>query len=79
MYFRFLDHGLFLTNIVNQAGLLAEVYRQNGMPTTDITEGLTLMGQLSPIELAFLFMMQNIFIGWVVSLPVALFCKKKQR
>lgn len=79
VYFRFLDHGLFLTNIVNQAGLLAEVYKQNGMPTTDITEGLTLMGQLSPIELAFLFMMQNIFIGWVVSLPVALFCKKKQR
>ena len=35
VYFRFLDHGLFLTNIVNQAGLLAEVYKQNGMPTTD--------------------------------------------
>lgn len=78
VYFRFLDQGLFMTNIVNQVGLLAEVYKQNGMPTTDLTEGLTLMGQLSPIELAFLFMMQNMIIGMVASFPVALFCKKKQ-
>ena len=76
VYFRFLDHGLFLTNIVNQAGLLAEVYKQNGMPTTDITEGLTLIGQLSPIELAFLFMMQNIFMGFFMSFPIALITRR---
>jgi uncharacterized membrane protein YhdT len=79
VYFRFLDHGAFLTNLLNDIKVIKEAYAQNGMSVKELEDGATLVGALSPIQLAFMFMMQNIFVGFVLSVPVALVCKKKQK
>lgn len=78
LYFRFLDQGIFLSNLMDDMKVLKEAYAQNGMPVKELEDGVTLVGSLPPIQLAFMFMMQNIFVGVVLSVPVALICKKKQ-
>ncbi len=79
LYFRFLDQGTFLSNLMDDIKGLKEVYAQNGMPVKELEDGVALIGSLPPIQLAFMFMMQNIFVGLVLSVPVALVCKKKQQ
>lgn len=77
VYFRFLDQGAFLTNLLNDMKVIKEAYAQNGMSVKELEDGVSLVGALSPVQLAFMFMMQNIFVGFVLSVPVALVCKKK--
>lgn len=79
LYFRFLDGGTFLSNIASQIDMLDKVYVEKGMPPTNLKDGVSLMLQLTPIQMAFTFMMQNVFIGGLLSLPIAFVCKKKQR
>ena len=79
LYFKFLDNGTFMANLVSNANAFKAVYAQNGMPAKELDDAIALMGQLPPIQLAFIFMMQNIFMGLVLSLPVALVCHKKQK
>ena len=57
--------------------VIKEAYAQNGMSVKELEDGVSLVGALPPIQLAFMFMMQNIFVGFVLSVPVALVCKKK--
>ncbi len=77
LYFRFLDQGAFLSNLMDNVKVLKEAYAQNGMSVKELEDAATLVGALPPIQLAFMFMMQNIFMGLVLSVPVALVCKKK--
>lgn len=77
LYFRYLDQGIFLSNLMDNVKVLKEAYAQNGMSVKELEEAVTLVGTLPPIQLAFMFMMQNIFMGLVLSVPVALLCKKK--
>lgn len=77
LYFRFLDDGNFLSILMEDVKQLQEVYAQNGMPVKELEDGAALIGTLPAIQLAFMFMMQNIFVGLVLSVPVALICKKK--
>lgn len=80
VYFRYFDHGAMMGMLVTSIKALEEVYRANGAATArqlgELRQAMTLVGQLSPIELAFIFMMQNIFSGAVLGFPIALVCRR---
>ena len=76
VYFRYLDHGTLATMLMNSINTLEPVYKANGISTAELRQSMYLIGQLTPIEIAFVFMMQNIFIGFIISFPIAFFAKK---
>ncbi len=47
------------------------VYQQNGVDIKQAMETVDLMGTLKPIELAFVFMTQNLLLGALLSVIVA--------
>lgn len=79
LYLRFLDHGALLSTLQESMKAVDAIYRANGIATGDLKTGLALIGQLSPIQLTFTFMMQNIFIGFLLSFPIAWICKKNKQ
>ena len=76
VYFRYLDHGTFARMITESMRLLAPMYEQNGISKTDLNNNINMVSMLTPIQWAFVFMMQNIIIGVVVSLPIAAVCMR---
>ena len=77
VYFRFLDQGRFPSMMVNTLNILAPIYEKNGVPTEQIEEVSKMIMSTSPIEMAFVFMTQNIFIGFILSLITAAIMKRK--
>ena len=82
VFFKYFDHGAMLSMMNHNMEIVQEAYKAGGDRGTQavqyMQEGISSFGMMSPIQLAFLFMMQNIFIGSILSLPIALFCKKKK-
>lgn len=76
-YFRFLDHGAFAQTLTDSIKLLMPMYEQNGLSKADVTQTITQMTMLTPIEWSFIFMMQNIFAGLIISLPIAAVCTRR--
>lgn len=77
VYFRFLDNGALTTMLLTSVKALEPIYKANGLSTGELQQSLTMIGQLSPLEIAFVFMMQNFFAGMILSFPIALFGKRK--
>lgn len=78
VYFRFLDNGTFM-NITRQAfDMVKPYYEQQGISMKEMSDSMASVTALSPIELAFIFMMQNIFIGFMLSIPIAAVCAKRK-
>lgn len=75
-YFRFLDHGAFARLITESIKALAPIYEQNGISKAELKQNIDMVEMLTPIQWAFLFMLQNIAIGVVASLPIAAICKR---
>lgn len=75
-YFQFLDHGTFANTVAEAMALVAPVYKQNGMTQAQINESMDMVRMLTPIQWAFMFMMQNLLTGAIVSLPIAAICKR---
>lgn len=78
-YFRFFDHGTFASIITESMKLLAPMYEQNGLSKTEISQTISQITMLTPIEWSFLFMMQNFMIGVVASLPIAAVCMRRTK
>ncbi|MBQ8047699.1 MAG: DUF4199 domain-containing protein [Prevotella sp.] len=76
VYFRYLDGGRFMSFMIQSTSVLKQVYEQNGMPTADFDETLKLMGEMKPFDTACLFLMQNMTIGFLASVVIALFGRK---
>lgn len=76
VYFRFFDNGSLMTMLVGSVKTLEPFYKMQGLSVAELEQSLTMIGQLSPIEIAFVFMMQNFFIGLVLSFPIALFGRR---
>ena len=55
---------------------LEPVYKANGMSLNELRQSINAIGQLSPIEIAFVFMMQNFLFGLIMSFPIALICQR---
>lgn len=80
VYFRYFDHGALLAMLHNNIATIEASYKAQGMAADEnvayLKEGTELIGMMSPIHLSFIFMMQNLIIGTLLSLPIAFFCKK---
>ena len=77
LYFKFLDHGTFMQMIDSSLAAITAIYRQAGVSTAELTATADSMRTLTPINWAFIFMMQNFFLGVLASLPIALVCRRK--
>lgn len=76
VYFKWLDQGRFL-QVISEGVRLLEAYSSQRGGVAQYKTGLQLMSQMSAIQLAFTFMMQNLFIGFIISFPIAFFCHRK--
>lgn len=79
VYFRFLDNGGLATMLLSSVKVLEPIYKANGIPTADLRQSLTMIGSMSPLEVAFVFMMQNFFIGIVLSFPIAAWGQRRRK
>lgn len=79
LYFKFLDHGKFVELVRTAANTLMPIYQQGGMNTKEIQDALETMSTLGPIQWSFMFMMQNMLIGMVLSIFIAMIGVKKAR
>ena len=65
--------------ITESMRLLAPMYEQSGISKAELNSNIDLVAMLTPIQWSFLFMMQNILIGFITSLPIAAVCMRKVR
>lgn len=77
VYFRFVDNGGFVGLLTDTMKTMAPVYEQNGISRAELKQNIDMLAQLTPIQWAFIFMMQNFFLGVLASLPIALVCRRK--
>lgn len=75
-YFQFLDNGSFAQLITETMRIVSPVYEQNGMSRAEIKQSIDMITLITPIQWAFMFMMQNLFVGAIVSLPIAMVGKR---
>ncbi len=77
IYFRYLDGGRFIGQIRDVVAQAMPLYEKSGINASELTQAINQMAALTPLENAFVFMIQNILIGLVVALPLALVCRRK--
>ncbi len=76
LYFKFLDHGKFLAIVQHTIETMRPVYEQNGLGVDQLDMAQKVIGMMSPIQMVMTFMMQNLMVGLVLSLLIALVCKR---
>ena len=79
IYFRYIDNGEFMSWMGAAVNLLAEAYKQQGIEVADIKEQTELIAQIGPVNLTFMFMMQNLMYGAMLSVIIAVIGKKKRK
>lgn len=77
IYFRFLDHGLFNSILITATQVVSETYQTQGFDTQDFKDAIERFMTLKPIQLSLIFMMQNIFMGTIMSLLIAALCMRR--
>ena len=76
VYFRFLDNGALVSMLLSSIKALEPFYRAQGVSVEGLRQSIAMIGDLSPVEIAFVFMMQNIFMGFFMSFPIALITRR---
>ena len=76
VYLRFFDNGSLNILLSNGIKALGPMYKAQGMTTQEIANIKDMILNFSPVEKSFIFMMQNLIMGIVMSLPLALICRK---
>jgi hypothetical protein len=79
IYFQFFDHGKFMAFISDSLKLVEPFYKAQGVPMNEVRTAFKELSQMSAIQESFTFMMQNLFIGLVLGLPIALIGKRTNR
>ena len=79
VYFRFIDGGMFVQLLSESAKVIEPVYQKNGLSTSELQQTLEEMMSLPPSQWVFMMLMQNIFIGLILSIPIAAVSKKVKR
>ena len=77
VYFRFIDGGQFVGIFQSALSAIEEAYKQSNRPTADIEAMRETVSALTPVNWAVMIMVQNISIGVLASLPIALFFRRK--
>lgn len=78
LYFRYLDGGMFTAMVDTTAQTMMPLYEQSGISAQELKDSLATIMAMSPIEWSFTFMVQNLIIGTVLSLPIAAVCMRRQ-
>ena len=76
-YFQFLDNGVFAQTLCKALTEVTPLYEQSGIDKAQIDDAIKTINMLTPIQWAFMFMMQNFVVGVFISLPIALVCRRK--
>jgi len=76
VYFQFIDGGRFFSVMQDSLSMIAPLYEQQGVSVKELTQAFNLIAGMPVIELVFAFMMQTIFVGWVLGLVVALIFRR---
>ena len=79
VYFRFIDGGMFVQLLSESAKIIEPVYQQNGLNTAELQQTLEEMKSLPPSQWVFMMLMQNIFIGFILSIPISFVAKRLKR
>lgn len=79
LYFRFLDNGRFIQLLIQASQTILNFYQQNGIDIKDTKQSIEMLMQVSPIELGFVFMMQNLVISGIISTFIALVGMKRRK
>ena len=79
LYFRFIDGGTFLQMLNDSVTTFGPLYEQYGLKMQDLQQALAGMQSLSAVQWAFMLMMQNFFIGFILSIPIAAICARKTK
>lgn len=77
LYFIFFDNGTLLTMFNETMNTMSDIYKSYGMDTAALHEDMAQLSELKPVEWAFMFAMQNIIIGAILSLPIAAICTRR--
>jgi hypothetical protein len=77
LYFRFLNNGVIASMLMQTANMMIPYYKAQGMSAAEIHSAMNMLTTLSPLQITFLFMMQNLFIGLIISLPIAAVCARR--
>lgn len=81
VYLRFFDHGAFMAMLGESLQTMEDVYRHEGAAALQAVDQMkrtiAVIGQLSPLQLTFVIMMDNILMGVLLSLPIAFACRRK--
>ncbi|MBQ6208424.1 MAG: DUF4199 domain-containing protein [Prevotella sp.] len=77
IYFKFMDHGRFMGIMNDAMQSVSPIYERSGMNMEEIRQGMEAMSGLSPFQWAFMFMMQNVVIGFIISIFIALACARR--
>ncbi len=78
LYFKFLDNGSFMTMFTQGVEIMKPVYEQNKVSIAELDEALKMIQMMTPVDMIFVFMMQNLFIGAMASPLIALFYKRTE-
>ncbi len=79
VYFTYLDNGDFM-GMLNESVRLIEANNQTvGMNVSDINNAVKVVGMMTPIELVFSFMMNNLVVGAIISPIVVMFSKMSEK
>ncbi len=77
VYFKFLDGGVFERMLTETMQTVAPIYVRSGISQKELTDSINAITVMTPVQWAFVFMMQNLFIGAVVGLPIAAVCARR--
>lgn len=75
-YIKFIDGDSIKNMLAETVKILTPVYQEQGLSLNEINSAASMMASLRPIDLSIIFMMQNLFIGLLLSLPLALIFKR---
>lgn len=79
VYLKFFDNGAFMSLMLEGLKAAEIIYAQEGLPKSELAQAQQLITSLPPIQMVFIFMMQNIFISIILSPILALIGRKEQR
>lgn len=78
IYFRFFDGGQLIASVKGAIDQLAPAYEASGISVGQLQQSIDAIASLTPIELSFIFMMQNFFFGIILSFPIAAVCQRSK-
>lgn len=76
VYFRFIDGGQFMQMLTESMKVLTPIYQKNGFNSGELQQALEEIKSIPPSQLVFTLLMQNIFIGLFLSVPIAVILRK---